>query len=187
VKFGEDYLAPNSEVAQLDRASGWKPRRDAADVLHTKGLIQSLELERPHGGPFLYRSIETEVLGWIAARVSARAGRADVERAVAEDGRRGDANLTIDDEGTALADGGLSACLRDYARLGQLFLDKGAWGNIADRAGILGCRLQHRRRRSLQTELRRTLPQFPNAAYSRQWWVIDSTAGLITARGSMVN
>jgi CubicO group peptidase (beta-lactamase class C family) len=184
VKFGEDYLAPNSEVAQLDRASGWKPRRDAADVLHTKGLIQALELERPHGGPFLYRSIETEVLGWIAARVSGQSLAALMSNELWQKmGAEADANLTIDDEGTALADGGLSACLRDYARLGQLFLDKGAWGNkqIVPESWVAACSTGDIE--AFKPNYVERFRNFPNAAYSRQWWVIDSTAGLITARG----
>ena len=184
VKFGEDYLAPDSEVAQLDRASGWKPRRDAADVLTTKGLIRTLVQERPHGGPVLYRSIETEVLGWIVARVSGQSYASFMSNELwRKMGAEYDANITIDDEGTALADGGLSSSLRDYARFGQLFLDRGAWGRnqIVPESWVAACSSgdvaafipnhpeRHRR--------------FPDAAYSRQWWVLDGTAGIIYASG----
>jgi CubicO group peptidase (beta-lactamase class C family) len=184
VKFGEDYLAPDSEVAQLDRASGWKPRRDAADTLSTKGQIQTLELERPHGGPFLYRSIETEVLGWIASRISGQSLASVMSTELWQKmGAEADANLTIDDEGTALADGGLSACLRDYARLGQLFLDKGAWGSkqIVPESWVAACSTGDIE--AFKPNYLERFRHFPNAAYSRQWWVIDSKAGMITARG----
>lgn len=184
VKFDEDYLAPNSEVAQLDRASGWKPRRDAADVLSTKGQIRTLELERPHGGPFLYRSIETEVLGWIASRVSGQSLAMLMSNELWQKmGAELDANLTIDDEGTALADGGLSAAMRDYARLGQLYLDKGAWHGkqIVPESWVAACSTGDIE--AFKPNYVERFRHFPNAAYSRQWWVIDSTAGLITARG----
>jgi CubicO group peptidase (beta-lactamase class C family) len=184
VKFGEDYLAPNSEVAQLDRASGWKPRRDVADLLHTKGLIQVLEQERPHGGPFLYRSIETEVLGWIASRVSGQSLAMLMSNELWQKmGAEFDANLTIDDEGTALADGGLSAAMRDYARLGQLYLDKGAWHGrqIVPESWVAACSTGDIE--AFKPNYVERFRHFPNAAYSRQWWVVDSVAGLITARG----
>lgn len=184
VKFDEDYLAPDSEVAQLDRASGWKPRRDAADVLHTKGLIGVLEQERPHGGPFLYRSIETEVLGWILSRVSGQSLAALMSNELWQKmGAEADGNLTIDGEGTALADGGLSACLRDYARFGQLFLDKGAWGRnqVVPESWVAACSTGDIE--AFKPNYVERYRNFPNAAYSRQWWVLDGTAGLITARG----
>ena len=184
VKFDEDYLAPNSEVAQLDRASGWKPRRDAADRLHTKGLIRSLEQERPHGGPFLYRSIETEVLGWILSRVSGQSLAALMSNELWQKmGAEADGNLTIDAEGTALADGGLSAALRDYARFGQLFLDNGAWGSrqIVPESWVAACRSGDVD--AFKPNYVERFRNFPNAAYSRQWWVMDGTAGLITASG----
>ncbi|MBL9035314.1 MAG: serine hydrolase [Rhodospirillaceae bacterium] len=184
VKFDEDYLAPDSEVAQLDRASGWKPRKDAADTLSTKGLILTLKQERPHGGPMLYRSIETEVLGWILSRVSglslAQLLSAELWQPM---GAEYDANITIDDEGTALADGGLCASLRDYARFGQLFLDNGAIGGrqIVPESWVAGCRTGDVE--AFKPNYIERYRRFPNAAYSRQWWVLDSRAGTHSARG----
>lgn len=184
VKFDEDYLAPDSEVAQLDRASGWKPRRDAADTLTTKGLILTLKQERPHGGPMLYRSIETEVLGWILSRVS---GLSLAQLLSAElwgpMGAEYNANITIDDEGTALADGGLSAALRDYARFGQLFLDDGAAGGrqIVPESWVAACRTGDVE--AFKPNYIERYRRFPNAAYAKQWWVLDSRAGTHSARG----
>ena len=184
VKFGEDYLAPDSEVAALDRACGWKPRRDASDTLSTKGLILTLQQERPHGGPFLYRSIETEVLGWIIAKVAGQNYATFMSNALWQPmGAEADANITIDHEGTALADGGLNATLRDYARFGQLFLDGGARGTrqVVPESWVMACRTG-------DVEAFRANPterseRFPDAAYSRQWWVLDATHGQHSAYG----
>ena len=184
VKFGEDYLAPDSEVAALDRASGWKPRRDAADTLSTKGLILTLQQERPHGGAFLYRSIETEVLGWIVSKVTGQ----DLATAMSNllwqpMGAEADGNITIDHEGTALADGGLSATLRDYARLGQLFVDGGARGGkqIVPESWVMACRTGDVA--AFQANATERSQRFPNAAYSKQWWVLDATQGTHSAYG----
>ncbi len=184
VKFGEDYLAPDSEVAALDRASGWKPRRDAADTLSIKELILTLQQERPHGGPFLYRSIETEVLGWIIAKVTGQDYATSMSNALWQPmGAEADANITIDHEGTALADGGLNATLRDYARFGQLFLDGGARGTkqVVPEAWVMACRTGDVG--AFGPENAERFASFPNAAYSKQWWVFDTVAGLHHARG----
>lgn len=184
VKFGEDYLAPDSEVAALDRACGWKPRRDPSDTLSTKGLILTLQQERPHGGAFLYRSIETEVLGWIISKVTGQDYATFLSNALWQPmGAEADARITIDHEGTALADGGLNATLRDYARFGQLFLDAGARGSkqVVPESWALACRTGDVEAfRANPTE---RVERFPDAAYSRQWWVLDTKRGLHTASG----
>jgi CubicO group peptidase (beta-lactamase class C family) len=184
VKFGEDYLAPDSEVAALDRVSGWKPRRDAADTLSIKQLILTLQQERPHGGPFLYRSIETEVLGWIVSKVTGQDLATFMSNALWQPmGAEADANITIDHEGTALADGGLNATLRDYARFGQLFLDGGARGTrqVVPESWVRACRTgdvaAFRANKTERSE------RFPNAAYSKQWWVLDTEHGQHSAHG----
>jgi CubicO group peptidase (beta-lactamase class C family) len=184
VKFDEDYLAPDSEVAQLDRASGWKPRRDAADTRSIKGLILSLQTERPHGSSFLYRSIETEVLGWIISKVAGQAYATFLSNALWQGmGAETDATVTIDHEGTALADGGLNATLRDYARFGQLFLDMGARGTrqIVPEAWVMACRTGDVE--AFRPNYAERFVAYPNAAYSKQWWVLDTKSGLHQARG----
>ena len=44
---------------------------------------------------------------------------------MAADGRRADAEITVDAHGNALADGGISATLRDAGRVGLLALGRG--------------------------------------------------------------
>jgi len=184
VKFGEDYLAPDSEVAALDRASGWKPRRDASDTLSTKGLILSLKQERPHGGSFLYRSIETEVLGWIVSKVAGQDLATFMSNALWQPmGAEADGSITIDHEGTALADGGLNATLRDYARFGQLFLDGGARGTkqVVPESWVTACRTGDVE--AFRANYAERFADHDSAAYSKQWWVLDTKAGLHQARG----
>jgi CubicO group peptidase (beta-lactamase class C family) len=184
VKFSEDYLAADSEVAALDRASGWKPRRDAADTFSIRSLILSLQQERPHGGPFLYRSIETEVLGWIVSKVTGQDLATFLSNALWQPmGAEADANITIDHEGTGLADGGLSATMRDYARLGQLFLDGGARGTkqVVAESWVLGCRTGDVE--AFKANYAERYDSFPSAAYSKQWWAFDTRSGLHEALG----
>jgi CubicO group peptidase (beta-lactamase class C family) len=184
VKFGEDYLAPDSEVAQLDRACGWKPRRDPADTRSIKQLILALRQERPHGGSFLYRSIETEVLGWIISKVTGQDLASFMSSALWQPmGAEADASITIDHEGTALADGGLNAALRDYARFGQLFLDGGARGTrqVVPESWVMACRTGDVE--AFRANYAERFAGYDNAAYGKQWWVLDTKSGLHQARG----
>ena len=93
-------------------------------------------------------------------------------------GAEADAHITIDHEGTALADGGLNATLRDYARFGQLFLDGGARGSkqVVPEAWVMACRTGDVA--AFQANYAE-----PNAAYSKQWWVLDAIHGQHSAYG----
>jgi CubicO group peptidase (beta-lactamase class C family) len=98
-------------------------------------------------------------------------------------GAEADANITIDHEGTALADGGLNASLRDYARFGQLFLDGGARGTkqVVPESWVLACRTGDVA--AFRANYAERFVDYDDAAYSKQWWVLDTKSGLHTARG----
>lgn len=183
IRFDEDYTNPENEMGKLDRASGWKPLRpgDPPSVLD---LILTLEQGRPHGGGFEYRSIETEVLGWLCSRITGLGLAELMSRELWEPmGAEFDADFTVDRAGTCLADGGLNAALRDYARFGQLFLQEGALGGrqIVPAAWVAQCRTGDAAAFVADPENR--FADCPDAAYSRQWWVLDRGRGRTAALG----
>jgi len=129
VAFREEYTNPEAEVRQLDRWIGWRPQADGDQPLGLYRFLATLRADRPHGGRFLYRSAEADVLGWVCER--AGGGRmADLISAHlwAPMGAEHEAQLFCDGLGTAVHDGGLSATARDLARFGQLLLDGGSTG-----------------------------------------------------------
>ena len=117
VRFVEDYADPIAHIRVLDE---W---------LGEQGLyayLATLEADRPHGGPFLYRSSETDVLGWTCERASGTTMADLVSELVWEPmGAEHDAEIMCDARGTAVHDGGLAATARDLLRFGQLLLDGG--------------------------------------------------------------
>jgi CubicO group peptidase (beta-lactamase class C family) len=133
VRFREEYTNPDAEVRLLDQWIGWRPRH-AADA--PRGLYQflvTLQAEAPHGGRFLYRSAETDVLGWVCERASGvRMADLISDLIWAPMGAEYDAELLCDGVGTAIHDGGLCTTARDLARFGQMLLDGGA---VPDGAG----------------------------------------------------
>jgi CubicO group peptidase (beta-lactamase class C family) len=183
VRFVEDYLDVDSEMGLLDRASGWKPVRPG-DPGSVYDLILRLRQERPHGGHFAYRSIETDVLGWVLERTTGQ-GLAELMSGELWQplGCEAEACFTVDRAGTCLADGGLNACLRDYARFGQLFLDEGfANGRqIVPADWVAACRRADRD--AFHPLYGERFADFPEAGYSRQWWVLDGKTGRHAALG----
>jgi CubicO group peptidase (beta-lactamase class C family) len=126
IAFSEDYGDPAAEIHLLDQAIGWAPKRspDVPATLHD--FLLTLRQKSPHGGPFEYRSCETDVLGWICEVAGGRRmPQLMSELLWSRIGARCDATIGVDTVGTGLFDGGINACLTDMIRFGSLFLRDG--------------------------------------------------------------
>lgn len=131
-RFDEDYDNPAADVRSYERLYLWRPASasdagsDADDAL---SYFATLESDGPHGGPFRYRSVLTDVLGWVIERAAGDRLHELISRELWQPmGAEFDAEITLDRRGNAMADGGVSATLRDLARFGQLFLRRGRVG-----------------------------------------------------------
>ncbi len=184
IKFIEDYTDPDAEFVYLDRASGWKDFKDESDPKSIHDLIISIKGDRDHGEYFQYRSLDTDVLAWICERI----GGASLSQLIGTEiwskiGAEHDACFTVDRAGTALADGGFNATLRDFGRFAQMYLDGGKVNGeqIVPMDWIDGCRQGDTNAfRVLYDEFAQ---HYPNAGYSNQWWVVDGKRGVYSARG----
>jgi CubicO group peptidase (beta-lactamase class C family) len=182
VRFVEDYADPDSDVRRLDAWLGaLPPPGGPAHGLYA--FLLTLHAGDPHGGPFRYRSAETDALGWVCERASG-APMADLlaDLLWTPMGAERDAEMICDRTGTAVHDGGLCATARDLARFGRLLLDggsvardggpaqvvpgtwlRGAWAVDADsRAAFLAS----------PAEL-----SFPGGWYRRQFWFRPGSYG----------
>ncbi|HEX3284000.1 MAG TPA: serine hydrolase [Mycobacterium sp.] len=126
IAFSEDYLDPRAGVRLLEQAIGWAPRVDP-DVPGTLyDFLLTLRQKSPHGGPFEYRSAETDVLGWVCeAAAGVRMPELMSQLLWARLGAEFDANIGVDSAGAGMFDGGISATLRDLARFGSMILRDG--------------------------------------------------------------
>ncbi len=126
IKFSEEYLDPMAEVRLIEQAIGWAPRTVAGLPTTMYDFLVTLRQETPHGGPFLYRSCETDILGWVceaAAGVRMPALMSDL--LWSRIGAEHDASIGVDSVGTGMFDGGINACLRDLVRFGTLYATGG--------------------------------------------------------------
>lgn len=183
VSFDETYTDPHSDIGQLDVASGWKPIPPGSDPglrwpRHVFEQVLGLEkLERRHGDLFSYRSVETEVLGFCMERAAGkRLAQIISDELWSPMGAEESACFTVDSAGSALADGGFNACLRDYARVGLLYLENGS--GIIPAAWVEATRNgNHAIFGEPYTE------SLPEGAYKNQWWIEDPRSRALIARG----
>jgi CubicO group peptidase (beta-lactamase class C family) len=125
-RFAEDYDDPEAEIAVSDQVYLWRPDegkpRPACGIEYFATLVN----DGPHGGPFRYRSILIDVLAWVLEKAGGARFADLVSRELWQPmGAEHDAEITVDAHGNALADGGISATLRDAGRVGLLALRRG--------------------------------------------------------------
>jgi len=131
VRFLEEYANPDSDIRRLDEWVEWQPGQGEPRGLYR--FLATLQAEAPHGERFLYRSAESDVLGWVCERAAGRPMAELISELIwAPIGAEHDALLLHDGLGTAVHDGGLCATARDVARFGQMLLDGGL---VPDGAG----------------------------------------------------
>jgi CubicO group peptidase (beta-lactamase class C family) len=124
--FSEDYLDPRSEIRRLEQCVGWSLPAEPGLAASIYDFLLTLRQGSAHGGPFAYRSCETDVLGWVCERAAA-ARMPELMSGLlwGSLGAEHDADISLDRVGLAVHDGGLSAALRDLARFGQMLADGG--------------------------------------------------------------
>jgi CubicO group peptidase (beta-lactamase class C family) len=182
VAWDETYTTPDSDCARIDAASGWKPAKDPTWPRCMWELVLTLtKADGPHGRIFSYRSIETDVLGFILQQVSGLPLAELVSQALWEPmGAEEDAYFTVDAAGFACGCGGFNATLRDYARFAWLWANN---GRIAERQVLPESWIEATRTAPhslFQGGYRNVLPQ---GGYHNQLWVEDENRRVLIARG----
>ena len=183
VHYDEDYEAADSHIAATDIAAGWKPPRPGVDAPACiwDQILTLTETAGAHGEKFNYRSIETDVIAHCMERVSGTRLAELISRELWQPlGCEQNANFSIDRAGYALACGGFSASLRDYARVGLMLANQGS-GNGRQIVPAEWLRDTWSSANNLQDEKRKRA--FPNGGYRNQFWLRDVATRVMMARG----
>lgn len=126
IAFSENYGDPAAEIHLLDQAMGWAPRNSPDAPATLQEFLLTLRQKSAHGGPFQYRSCETDVLGCVCEVAGGqRMPELLSELLWSRIGAQCDATIGVDAVGTGFFDGGISACLTDMVRFGSVFLRDG--------------------------------------------------------------
>ncbi|MBW2725866.1 MAG: serine hydrolase [Deltaproteobacteria bacterium] len=175
VGFNEDYADYDSDINRFSRtiAFGGSMAKFAA----------SLESVRDPGSYHHYVSIDTQVLGMLLTRVTGVSLATYLEEKIWQPiGMEHDAYWMLDSSGMEVALGGLNASLRDYARFGLLYLNRGRFRGVQ----IVPTQWV---RRSTTPGASHLQPGKGNPAssstwgYGYQWWVPEPARNDYTAAG----
>lgn len=183
LRFSEDYSDPEADIWMYSKAASPLPKPD--DYKGPNGYFEYLETVKrdgDHGEAFGYRTVNSDALGWIISRVAQKdPARLLSERIWSKMGAEQDAYMTVDAKGTPFAGGGLSAGLRDLARIGLLMLGEGE---------INGQRLfpkevvQNIRAGGDKAAFARAgFSTLTGGSYRSMWWILHNEHGAFSARG----
>jgi len=187
VRFREDYADPGSEVIQYAIASGlvpmpptWNGPRD------TIAFLKTLKKEGEHGAGFAYKTVHSEIVGWLVHRVTDKPFSQNLsERIWSRMGAENDASINIDRLGFESMGSGFNATARDLARFGELLRNEGRTGGLFGRQELLAKGAVDMIRAGGDREKFKAGNQPARAGYSyrHQWWIVHNADGAYEASG----
>lgn len=178
VVFREAYTDPHAEVRVMERSMGWR-RLEPGDPLGMYNYLTTLRPGGPHGAAFVYRSADTDALGWVVERAAGVRMADLISRLLWQPmGALDDAEITCDALGTAVHDGGISATARDVARFGQMLLNRGAAGlrQVVPASWIDDARTPPRHSRAAFATSD-NVAVLPGGWYRNQFWFVPGRNG----------
>ena len=184
LKYTEVYGQPVSDLADYARALGVSPRpanyQGPASVYE---YLAQVAKEGTHGDTFTYRTINTEVLAWLIARVEGAPAQDVLARRIwSRLGAEGDAYLALGGADAPSAGGGFNCRLRDLARFGEMIRRRGQWNGQQ----IVPAAVIEEFERGGSKEAFAKNPSYRSLAgwtYHQQWWISHQPSGMIAARG----
>jgi CubicO group peptidase (beta-lactamase class C family) len=183
VRYSENYADPAAEIWQHVRAGGVFPRPPGyAGPTSFYGFLQTLQKEGEHGEAFAYKTVNSDVAGWLIRRATGQSvGAVLSERIWQKLGAEQDAYLLVDSVGTEFAGGGFNPTLRDMARFGEMMRLDGRFNGlqIVPRAVV-----DDIRKGASQADFAKAgFKTLPGWSYRDMWWVSHDDHGVFEARG----
>ena len=183
LKYSENYADPKAEIWDHVRAGGVVPRPPGYQGPQTfYEFLQSVQKEGEHGGSFAYKTVNSDVLGWVIRRVTGKSvGENLSERIWSRIGAEQDAYFTVDSVGTEFAGGGLNTGLRDLARFGEMMRNG---GRANGRQVLLEAVVNDIHSGGDKSAFpAASYPTLPGWSYRDMWWVSNDDHGVFAARG----
>ena len=174
VKFDETYSDPKSDISRYWTGFMTGKSQDK--------FAETLVREREPGTYNHYVSINTHILGMILAKTTCKNLTDYMQEKIWNPlGAEHDAYWLIDGKGMEMALGGLNASLRDFAKIGRLYLNDGNWNGeqlvnpnwVKESTSASEEHLQAESANSAH----------PGVGYGYQWWVPGGDEGEFMAIG----
>jgi len=183
VRFREDYTDPTSDIFRYMFACNMiPPPPNYAGPRTIYDFLKTLKKEGDHGKGFVYRTVHSEVLGWIVSRITGK-HFADLlsERIWQKLGMEEDAYVAIDPVGTPWQGSGLCATARDLARFGEM-LRRG--GELNGQRIFHPAVIDDLRKGGDREKFKASGMAFrAGYSYHNQWWILHNADGAYEASG----
>lgn len=183
VNYSEVYADAQSDVVRYALAAGMRPApADYAGPRDLYGYLPTVGAADAHGEVFRYRTVHTEVLGWVLRR-STNQHVADLisERIWQKIGAEQDAYLMVDAKGTEWAGAGMNATLRDLARFAEMMRQEGRFnGQQIVSQSVVRSILEGADREAFKASGRDFQEGY---SYRNQWWISHNSDGAYEALG----
>jgi CubicO group peptidase (beta-lactamase class C family) len=181
--YSENYSDPKAQVVTYAFSAGAAPRPSGySGPRNIFDFLKTVAKSGEHGGEFVYKTVNTEVLGLLLTRVTNRRLPDLLSQHIwSKLGVEHDADFVVDSNGVAIAGGGLNMTLRDAARFGEMMRLNGRFNGqqIIPAQAIASIR-----RGASQADFAKAgYAALPNWSYRSQWWISHNAHGAFTARG----
>ncbi len=163
VKFSEDYKGTDDLTEMWTRCV--EQEKQSLD-----DYARSLPREEPAGKQFYYRSVDTQVLGWVVRRATGEHLADYLSRKLWQPmGAESDASWVVDGTGAEASFCCIQATLRDYGRFGLMFLNRGKanGSQIVPSSWVTEATTPD----APQVQPGKLMPGFP-LGYQYQWWTL---------------
>lgn len=183
VQYSEDFSTPSSGIFQYLIAGGLVPAPASyPGPRSTVAYLPLVKKQGEHGGGFHYKTVDTEVIGWLLQRVTGQS-MAELlsQRLWGPLGASDDGYIWVDGNGAQLASVGVGATARDLARLGEMLRLQGRFNGQQ----VLSPAVIAEIRKGGDPEKFKAAGQAMRAGYSYHnfWWVAHDRDGSFEAKG----
>lgn len=183
LKYSEDYSDPSAEIWSFSAAGNPFTKHESGSPTNYYDYLVTVQKEGEHGDVFAYKTINTDVMGWIVSRVTGKSiPELLSERIWKPLGTYVDGYFQIDGAGIAFAGGGFSANMRDMAMFGEMIRNMGYF----NKQQIIPSAVVEDIMNGGDKELFRNSvygTSLQNWSYRNMWWIIHNEHGAFAARG----
>lgn len=183
LQYSEDFADPASGLFQYLFAAGLVPAPPGyAGPRSVPDFLKTVKKAGEHGAGFQYKTVDTEVVGWLLQRVTGQPFATLLsERLWSRIGAEEDGYVWVDGTGTQLTSVGASASLRDLARLGEVL----RLGGRQEGRQVVPAEVVAELRKGADREKFKAagMPMRAGYSYHNHWWIPHDADGSFEAKG----
>lgn len=183
VRYAENFADPAAGVFQYLIATGLVPPPAGQTAQRSVlAYLRGVKKEGEHGEAFQYKSVDTEVLGWLLQRVTGQSIATLLSQRIwSRIGAQEDGFVWVDPSGAQVASIGVGATLRDLARLGEMLRLQGRFNGqqVVSAAAVA----ELRRGADPEKFKAANMPMRAGYSYHNHWWIPHDADGSFEAKG----